>query len=137
MDDWKADILMVDDDPRNLLALEALLEPLGQNLLRAHSGEEALRFMLKHNVAVILLDVRMTGDPENGTKALALLEGHPLVKEAKAEGAHLTIGFVGAHDELPQILSLLVSSGLPVASFAQREADLEDVFMKVTKGMVQ
>jgi ABC-2 type transport system ATP-binding protein len=85
----------------------------------------------------ILLDVRMTGDPENGTKALAILRDHPLVKEAKAEGAHLTIGFVGTHDELPSILSLLVQNGLPVASFAQREADLEDVFMKVTKGMVQ
>jgi len=61
MQDWKADILMVDDEPKNLLALEALLEPLGQNLLRAQSGEEALRLVLKHNVAVILLDVRMPG----------------------------------------------------------------------------
>src|SRR5882762_2487329 len=61
MENWKADILMVDDEPRNLLALEALLEPLGQNLLRAQSGEEALRFVLKHNPAVILLDVRMPG----------------------------------------------------------------------------
>jgi signal transduction histidine kinase len=61
MENWKADILMVDDEPRNLLALEALLEPLGQNLLRAQSGEEALRLVLKHNMAVILLDVRMQG----------------------------------------------------------------------------
>jgi len=61
MENWKADILMVDDEPRNLLALEALLEPLGQNLLRARSGEEALRLVLKHNLAVILLDVRMPG----------------------------------------------------------------------------
>ena len=36
MDELKADILMVDDEPKNLLALEGLLEPLGQNLLRAH-----------------------------------------------------------------------------------------------------
>jgi signal transduction histidine kinase len=61
MDDWKADILMVDDEPGNLLALEALLAPLGQNLLRAQSGEEALLLVLNHNVAVILLDVRMPG----------------------------------------------------------------------------
>jgi signal transduction histidine kinase len=61
MDNWKADILMVDDEPKNLLALEALLASLGQNLLRAQSGEEALLFVLKHNVAVILLDVRMPG----------------------------------------------------------------------------
>ncbi len=52
---------MVDDEPNNLLALEGLLEPLGQNLLRAQSGEEALRVVLKHNPAVILLDVRMPG----------------------------------------------------------------------------
>lgn len=61
MKNWKADILMVDDEPRNVLALEASLEPLGQNLLRAQSGEEALRLVLKHNLAVILLDVRMPG----------------------------------------------------------------------------
>jgi signal transduction histidine kinase len=61
MDDLKVDILMVDDEPNNLLALEGLLEPLGQNLLRAQSGEEALRLVLKHNPAVILLDVRMPG----------------------------------------------------------------------------
>src|SRR5258708_32269197 len=61
VDDLKADILMVDDEPSNLLALEGLLEPLGQNLLRAQSGEEALRLVLKHNPAVILLDVRMPG----------------------------------------------------------------------------
>ena len=61
MENGKADILMVDDEPRNLLALEGLLEPLGQNLLRAQSGEEALRMVLKHNLAVILLDVRMPG----------------------------------------------------------------------------
>src|SRR6478672_5571504 len=54
-----ARILMVDDRPENLLALEAILEPLGQELLYAHSGEEALRQLLQHDVAVILLDVQM------------------------------------------------------------------------------
>ena len=61
MDDWRADILLVDDEPKNVLALEALLEPLGQNLLSARSGEEALRLVLHHNPAVIVLDVRMPG----------------------------------------------------------------------------
>ena len=54
-------ILLVDDRPENLLALEAILEPLEQNLLYAHSGEEALRQLLQHDVAVILLDVQMPG----------------------------------------------------------------------------
>ena len=52
-------ILLVDDRPENLLALEAILEPLEQKLIYAHSGEEALRQLLRHDVAVILLDVQM------------------------------------------------------------------------------
>jgi PAS domain S-box-containing protein len=57
----QVEILMVDDRPENLLALEAILEPLGHTLIRAQSGEEALRAVLKHDFAVILLDVQMPG----------------------------------------------------------------------------
>ena len=53
----QVEILLVDDRPENLLALEAILEPLGQKLIKAHSGEEALRMLLRHEVAVVLLDV--------------------------------------------------------------------------------
>jgi PAS domain S-box-containing protein len=52
-------ILLVDDHPSNLLALEAILEPLGQRLVRASSGQEALRHLLREDFAVILLDVQM------------------------------------------------------------------------------
>jgi CheY-like chemotaxis protein len=55
------EILLVDDRKENLLALEAILEPLNQKLVRAHSGDEALRKLLRHDVAVILLDVQMPG----------------------------------------------------------------------------
>jgi PAS domain S-box-containing protein len=55
------EILLVDDRPENLLALEAILEPLNQTLVRAHSGDEALRKLLLHDFAVILLDVQMPG----------------------------------------------------------------------------
>ena len=55
------EILLVDDRAENLLALEAILEPLGHKLVRAQSGEEALRAVLSHDFAVILLDVQMPG----------------------------------------------------------------------------
>ena len=54
-------ILLVDDRPENLLALEAILEPLNQHLVRALSGDEALKKVLIHDFAVILLDVQMPG----------------------------------------------------------------------------
>ena len=57
----KARLLLVDDRPENLLALEALLEPLGQELVRAGSGEEALRHLLQGEFAAIMLDVQMPG----------------------------------------------------------------------------
>jgi signal transduction histidine kinase len=49
----------VDDQPANLLALEAMLQGLEQNLIRAESGREALKWLLTHEFAVILLDVKM------------------------------------------------------------------------------
>ena len=54
-------ILLVDDEPGGLLALEAILEPLGQKLITARSGHEALRQLLAHDFALILLDIRMPG----------------------------------------------------------------------------
>ncbi len=54
-------ILMVDDEPANLLALEALLEPLGHGLVKAQSGKEALRWMMRQDFALILMDVLMPG----------------------------------------------------------------------------
>jgi signal transduction histidine kinase len=57
----KAKILLVDDEPKSLYALQQLLATLDQNLMVAQSGEEALRLALKNDFAVILLDVRMPG----------------------------------------------------------------------------
>src|SRR5437868_5488310 len=56
-----AKILLVDDRAENLVALEAALRPLDQELVSAHSGEEALRCLLNDEFAVILLDVQMPG----------------------------------------------------------------------------
>ena len=68
----QVEILLVDDRPENLLALEAILEPLDQKLIRAHSGEEALRKLLRHDFAVVLLDVQMPG--MNGFETAQLIK---------------------------------------------------------------
>jgi CheY-like chemotaxis protein len=60
-DSAPAKILLVDDRPENLLALEAILGSLGQEMVRASSGEEALKALLADEYAVILLDVQMPG----------------------------------------------------------------------------
>ncbi|MFL5457200.1 MAG: response regulator [Myxococcales bacterium] len=66
-----ATILIVDDREANLLALEAVLEPLGEKLVKARSGREALRFLLHEDCALILLDVQM---PElDGFETAALI----------------------------------------------------------------
>ncbi len=57
----KANILLVDDRDENLVALEAILSSLDQNMIRARSGEEALRALLTNEFAVILLDIVMPG----------------------------------------------------------------------------
>ena len=57
----RARILLVDDRPQNLLALEAILNTLDQTLVRAGSGEEALRALLRDEFALILLDAQMPG----------------------------------------------------------------------------
>jgi len=69
----KINILMVDDSPTNLLALEAILSAPDRNLVRAASGDEALRYLLDTDVAVILLDVFMPGI--DGLETAALIRG--------------------------------------------------------------
>lgn len=61
MSEEQVNLLLVDDRPENLLALEAILEPLGQCLIRANTGPEALKHVLGEEFAAILLDVQMPG----------------------------------------------------------------------------
>jgi CheY-like chemotaxis protein len=67
----KTNILIVDDLPEKVLVYRTILEDLGQNLVFARSGEEALRAVLKNEFAVILLDVQMPG--MNGFETAALI----------------------------------------------------------------
>jgi signal transduction histidine kinase/DNA-binding response OmpR family regulator len=69
----KINILLVDDKPSNLLALETILQEPDRNLVRASSGEEALRFLLDEDAAVILLDVHMPSI--SGLETAALIRG--------------------------------------------------------------
>lgn len=69
----KINILMVDDNPTNLLALETILQGPDRTLVRATSGDEALRHLLNMDVAVILLDVYMPGI--DGLETAALIRG--------------------------------------------------------------
>ena len=59
MNDERVNILLVDDQPSNLLALESILVEMGQTLVKAESGRAALRHLLSHDFAVVLLDVQM------------------------------------------------------------------------------
>src|SRR5277367_6043 len=69
------DILMVDDQPSKLLSYRAILEDLGENLISATSGKEALELLLSRDVAIILMDVSM---PEiDGFELADLIRQHP------------------------------------------------------------
>jgi PAS domain S-box-containing protein len=68
-------ILMVDDQPGKLLSYEVMLEPLGENLIKANSAKQALEILLKTDVAVVLMDVSM---PElDGFQLAAMIRQHP------------------------------------------------------------
>jgi CheY-like chemotaxis protein len=91
-DDDKANILVVDDRPDKLLALQAILEELGQNIVVASSGEEALKRVLEYEFAVILLDVNMPG--MDGLETAAYIR-------KRQRTAHTPIIFVTAYaDEM-------------------------------------
>src|SRR5215468_10137918 len=68
-------ILLVDDQPAKLMSYEVILAELGENLVKANSAREALQFLLKDDVAVVLVDVCM---PElDGFELAKLLRNHP------------------------------------------------------------
>jgi PAS domain S-box-containing protein len=93
----QASILVVDDRRENLVALEALLEPLGSRVVTAGSGEEGLRAVLREDFAVILLDVQM---PDlDGLEVARTIRSRP-------RSAGVPIIFLTAvHDEAEQVFA--------------------------------
>jgi PAS domain S-box-containing protein len=71
----KVNILMVDDQPGKLLSYEAILSELGENLIKATSGPEALEHLLKTDIGIVLMDVSMPG--MDGFELAEIIRQHP------------------------------------------------------------
>src|SRR3979409_2319562 len=106
--DDKVNILLVDDQPSKLLTYEVILRELGENLIKASSGKEALEYLLKNEIAVILMDVSM---PElDGFQLASMIREHPRFQKIAmifvsaihlAEIDHLRGYEMGAVDYVP------------------------------------
>jgi PAS domain S-box-containing protein len=131
----KLPILAVDDRPENLLALEAVTAPLGFELVRANSGEEALRLLLERDFALILLDVRMPG--LDGIETARLVKARERTREipivfltaARDEVGDMVRGYgVGAVDYVlkPFDEELLRSKVAVFAELEQRRRSLRN-----------
>jgi signal transduction histidine kinase len=87
----QVNILLVDDQPARLLSYEAILKELGQNLITARSGTEALERMMHHEFAVVLLDVSMPG--MDGFETASMIHEHPRFERTPiifVTGVHMT-----------------------------------------------
>jgi two-component sensor histidine kinase/DNA-binding response OmpR family regulator len=108
MPDDKVNILLVDDQPSKLLTYEVILRELGDNLIMASSGKEALEHLLKNEIAVVLMDVSM---PElDGFQLASMIREHPRFQKIAmifvsaiylAEIDHLRGYEMGAVDYVP------------------------------------
>lgn len=135
----KVSILVIDDRPDKVLALEAVLEDLGQNVVHAYSGREGLRCLLQQEFAVILLDVNMPG--MDGFETASLIRQRPSTRDtpiifitAYADEMQLARGYsLGAVDYIlapvmPEVLRSKVSVFVDLyrkTEQVRRQADLQ------------
>src|SRR6266436_2410633 len=138
---WRTKILLVDDNAENLLALEAVLESPDQELVKANSGLEALRYLLDEDFAAILLDVKM---PEmDGFETASLIRARKrsehtpiLFLTAFKNEEHLFRGYdLGAVDFLfkpivPEILRSKVAVFVELSRSAQRQRRQAEILAK-------
>ncbi|HQO48860.1 MAG TPA: response regulator [Bacteroidales bacterium] len=138
----KFNILIVDDRPENLLTLEGILENEELNILKAHSGNEALSIMLEHNVSLVLMDVQMPGmdgfevaeimRSTDRTKYIPII----FVTAISKQRQHIFRGYeTGAVDYLykPLDLEILQSKIKAFIDFFQHKNKLEETTRKLEK----
>jgi PAS domain S-box-containing protein len=128
-------ILVVDDQPDTLTALEALLAPLGREIVTARSGEEALRRLLDEDFGVIVMDVRMPG--MDGFETVELIKWRPRHEDtaivfltgADADSAQIRRGYsAGAVDYIvkPVDPDVLRSKVAVLLALAEKTAELRE-----------
>jgi signal transduction histidine kinase len=144
----QAKILVVDDEPKSLYALQELLSSLGQNLMIAQSGEEALKLALKHDFAVILLDVRMPGI--DGFETAKMIRGRERSKQTPiifltAQADEMNSMFrgyaVGAVDYLmkpvvPEVLKSKVAIFVELHMKSERLRESEDKLRRLAAHLI-
>jgi signal transduction histidine kinase len=144
----RAKILVVDDEPKSLYALQELLSSLEQNLMVAQSGEEALKLALKHDFAVILLDVRMPG--LDGFETAKLIRGRERSKQTPiifltAQADEMNSMFrgyaVGAVDYLmkpvvPEVLKSKVAIFVELHMKSERLRESEDKLRRLAAHLI-
>ncbi|KAB1146353.1 response regulator [Streptomyces luteolifulvus] len=151
--DERASILLVDDMEDNLIALEAVLGSLNEPLVRARSGEEAMKALLRQQFALVLLDVRMPGmdgfETAANIKRLDQTKDVPIIflTGAEDDSGYAFRGYAtGAADYLtkpfdPWVLRAKVSVFLDLHRknqqlerlLAQQQADEGEVSMRLAK----
>ena len=122
-------ILLVDDQPAKLLSYEAILRDLGENLIMAGSAREALEHLLKTNIAVILIDVRMPEvdgietakrlkkrRPETNVILVTGLDEPQIEQQAREAGAVALLKKGALHDQLKEAIIAAASSQRITAS---------------------
>lgn len=149
INDGNINILLVDDRPENLLALEAIIEHQDYNLIKAFSGEEALKCLLKYEFAAILLDVQMPGIDGFGTakiiKAREKTKNIPIlfITANNMDSEHIFTGYsIGAIDYIlkpfdPTILKVKVEGFVQLYKLNQQLIQQAEILTARTKELEQ
>ncbi|WML49537.1 EAL domain-containing protein [Neobacillus sp. PS3-34] len=144
-DNERVNILIVDDRPENLLALEAIIERSDYNLIKAFSGEEALIHLLKYEFAVILMDVQMPG--VDGFETAKIIKARERTKNIpiifitanNIDSKHIFTGYsVGAIDYIlkpfdPFILKAKIEIFVKMYKINKKNLHQTDILIEKTK----